>query len=349
LSSGAELPSWLTFENSNLTFWGTPLNVDVGVVTVRVNATDDSGAFVTDDFTVTITNLNDAPVVANPLANQTATEDSAFSFTVPNNTFDDVDANESLSLTASLDNGSPLPNWLEFNTTSHEFKGTPTAEATLKINVTATDSGNATVNATLNITVGAAQSGSSGGNNGGGGGGGASATQGSGTAESPIETTIESGTPTTFTANNVLVTLTTPEGTAPLTATFYELSDTKTSGFTVNGYGFDLDIEGLEAGAEAFVALVIPTDQAPEGESFELLHMGPGGIELVEATFEVTTEGIIVTFDAGQLDSFSPFMVTAATPATFDAVNEEHDTPFMSLIFLLSALAACVAFVRRQH
>ncbi|HUQ37944.1 MAG TPA: cadherin domain-containing protein, partial [Aestuariivirga sp.] len=45
------------------TFSGTPLNDDVGSLSIRVTATDTSGASASQDFSVSVANVNDAPVV----------------------------------------------------------------------------------------------------------------------------------------------------------------------------------------------------------------------------------------------------------------------------------------------
>ncbi len=51
--------------------------------------------------TITVNPANDAPTVANPIADQNATEDSAFSFQFASNTFADVDVGDTLTYTAS--------------------------------------------------------------------------------------------------------------------------------------------------------------------------------------------------------------------------------------------------------
>ena len=58
------LPAWLTFDAATRTFSGTPANGDVGSVTITVTATDAGGLSVSDSFVLTVTNLNDAPVLA---------------------------------------------------------------------------------------------------------------------------------------------------------------------------------------------------------------------------------------------------------------------------------------------
>ncbi|MEH2081064.1 MAG: putative Ig domain-containing protein [Nostoc sp.] len=87
---------------------------------------------------INITAVNDDPVVANPIADQTATVDTAFNFDLPANTFNDVDGGN-LTYTATLQNGDSLPGWLTFNGTT--FNGTPTTNnvGSLNIKVIASD------------------------------------------------------------------------------------------------------------------------------------------------------------------------------------------------------------------
>ena len=144
------LPGWLTFNAGTRTFSGTPANSDVGVVTVTVRATDTGGAWVGDQFDITVANVNDAPTVANAIPDQSATEDAAFSFTFAANTFSDVDAGDSLTYTAS-----GLPGWLTFNAGTRTFSGTPANSdvGVVTVTVRATDTGGAWVEDQFDITV----------------------------------------------------------------------------------------------------------------------------------------------------------------------------------------------------
>ncbi|WOO40240.1 tandem-95 repeat protein [Rubellicoccus peritrichatus] len=54
------LPAWLSFDS--VTLAGTPTNAEVGVHTVVLTATDLAGDFVTQSFTISVNNVNDAPV-----------------------------------------------------------------------------------------------------------------------------------------------------------------------------------------------------------------------------------------------------------------------------------------------
>jgi Ca2+-binding RTX toxin-like protein len=122
-TDGAALPAWLTFDSSTRTFSGTPAQGDVGSVEVRITATDAQGLSAGDSFTLSVENTNDAPTVAQPIADQAATEDQAFQFTIPSGTFADVDAVDTLTLSASLADGSALPSWLALN--GSLLSGTP--------------------------------------------------------------------------------------------------------------------------------------------------------------------------------------------------------------------------------
>ena len=66
------------------------------------------------------------PTVANAIDDQSATEDTAFSFQVPENAFADVDAGDTLTDGATLSGGSLLPSWLSFDSATRAFSGNPT-------------------------------------------------------------------------------------------------------------------------------------------------------------------------------------------------------------------------------
>ncbi|RRV10121.1 mannuronan epimerase [Pseudomonas sp. v388] len=98
--------------------------------------------------------VNQAPVVANPLLDQNATENTPFSYVVPGTSFTDPD-NDTLSYTASLADGSALPDWLTFDAATRTFSGTPSdsASGTYAIRITATDASNASVSDNFTLAV----------------------------------------------------------------------------------------------------------------------------------------------------------------------------------------------------
>ncbi len=154
-ADGSALPGWLSFNPSTRTFSGTPGNGDVGNLTIRVTATDSGNASVSTTFGLTVTNVNDAPVVSGSLNAQTATQNGGFSFTVPAGIFTDPDTGDTLTLSAAQADGSALPGWLAFNPSTRTFSGTPgnSDVGNLTIRVTATDSGNASVSTTFGLAV----------------------------------------------------------------------------------------------------------------------------------------------------------------------------------------------------
>ena len=155
LADGTALPTWLTFDATTATFSGTPDDAQVGTLDLRVTATDRGNLSVSDVLTLTVTNVNEAPTVAIPLANQTAVEDTAFTFTVPGLTFADVDSGDVLTYSATLAGGAPLPSWLSFDPITHTFSGTPgnINVGTLALTVMATDAGNLSVSTGFTLAI----------------------------------------------------------------------------------------------------------------------------------------------------------------------------------------------------
>lgn len=94
--------------------------------------------------------VNQAPVLANPIADQTAIVGAPFSFTLPANTFTDLDGDSLTFIVASA-----LPDWLTFNTETRTFSGTPDAGdlGSSEVSMEVTDPKNASVTDTFQITV----------------------------------------------------------------------------------------------------------------------------------------------------------------------------------------------------
>ena len=111
-----------------------------GVYVVKVKATDAAGNAATKDVSVTLTNVNEAPTVANAIGQQSFVVGGAVdSFVVPANTFADVDAATTLSYSATLADGTALPAWLSFTPATRTFSGNPTASGSITVRVTASD------------------------------------------------------------------------------------------------------------------------------------------------------------------------------------------------------------------
>ncbi|WP_103123724.1 Calx-beta domain-containing protein, partial [Nostoc cycadae] len=129
-----------------------PLYLPSGSVKLTHTVTLTAGQVATDiDFGNQL--LNNAPILENAIADQTIGAKSPFSFTLPANTFTDIDAGDNLTYTATLADDSPLPSWLTFN--SNTFSGTPTLTdvGILSIKVIATDSQGAIASDIFTINI----------------------------------------------------------------------------------------------------------------------------------------------------------------------------------------------------
>jgi Ca2+-binding RTX toxin-like protein len=155
LADGSALPTWISFDVATQTFSGIPDNAQVGNFSIKLTATDQSGASASTPFALNVANVNDAPVVSMALANQATLEDVPISYAVPTGTFSDIDAGDSLTLSASLADGSALPSWLSFNATTRTLSGTPgnSHVGTVAIKLTATDQAGALASTNVNLTV----------------------------------------------------------------------------------------------------------------------------------------------------------------------------------------------------
>ncbi len=141
LADGSPLPAWLTFNPASRTFSGTPTNAHVGTIALRVVATDPSGAQGEGTFTLTVLNVNDAPVLQKPISDQTGVTGKGFSLVLDADTFVDVDAGDVLTYSAGLSNGNPLPAWLTFDPVTRTFSGMPAGKnvGSYRVVVRATD------------------------------------------------------------------------------------------------------------------------------------------------------------------------------------------------------------------
>ncbi len=106
---------------------------------------------ITRSLTVTVNGVDDPPVVDQGISNQTVDEDNPWTFAVPADAFSDVDT-ASLSLSATLADGSDLPAWLSFDGTT--FTGTPPQDfnGDIGLKVTASD-GTASADTEFTLTV----------------------------------------------------------------------------------------------------------------------------------------------------------------------------------------------------
>lgn len=154
--AGAALPNWLSYDADTLTISGTPLNDDVGNISLKVTATDVVGASANQTFGLSISNTNDAPVLVGSIANQLAVDDEMFSLVIPTSLFLDVDQGDQLSYTLKQADGTTLPSWLSFDATTRLLSGTPYGAKignNFSLMVTATDLAGTSADAAFSLTV----------------------------------------------------------------------------------------------------------------------------------------------------------------------------------------------------
>ncbi|MBW4680306.1 MAG: tandem-95 repeat protein [Microcoleus vaginatus WJT46-NPBG5] len=141
-------------ELNNLSF--TPNANFNGAVTFNWNGSDGTAYAATGStVSLTVNAVNDPPTLSAAISDQLAVQNTAFNFTVAENTFTDVDG-DTLTYSASLENGGALPSWLSFNPTTRTFSGTPNPDdlGAVNVKVTASD-GVATTSDVLTLTVNA--------------------------------------------------------------------------------------------------------------------------------------------------------------------------------------------------
>jgi len=96
---------------------------------------------------------NRAPVLATPLVDQAVAQGASFSYVVPGAAFTDLDTGDTLTYSATLADGSPLPAWLSFDAATRTFGGTASAADVIGVMVTARDGGDRSVSDVFNLTV----------------------------------------------------------------------------------------------------------------------------------------------------------------------------------------------------
>jgi Ca2+-binding RTX toxin-like protein/subtilisin-like proprotein convertase family protein len=119
---------------------------------ISYTISDNNGGLVTKELTVTVNAVDDAPIVASAVQNQAIQSGKAFTYQLPNNLFSDVDG-DSLTINATLADGSPLPSWLSFD--GSKFSGTPNVSTATNfaIKLMATDPSGASVSSNFGINI----------------------------------------------------------------------------------------------------------------------------------------------------------------------------------------------------
>ncbi|AZZ95473.1 hypothetical protein EUZ85_15420 [Hahella sp. KA22] len=96
---------------------------------------------------------NHAPTLSAALIDVETKVGEELNFGVPAGSFTDVDEGDVLSYSATLADGTPLPEWLSFDAATQTFSGEPSSASDLEIRVTATDSAGAMAEDAFALTV----------------------------------------------------------------------------------------------------------------------------------------------------------------------------------------------------
>ncbi|AVS93005.1 hemolysin-type calcium-binding protein [Paracidovorax avenae] len=150
--SYGEWPAWLTFDAATRTFSGTAPAADGGNgVRFIVRATDTAGGWNATEFSFFV---NRAPESRKTIAAQSFKQGSAWSYTVPADTFVDDDKWDMLTYSATLSNGATLPSWLTFDVRTQSFKaGSNAPVGSYEIAIMAKDFFGESVSQRFSITV----------------------------------------------------------------------------------------------------------------------------------------------------------------------------------------------------
>lgn len=144
--------------NSGLAAWGPYVSPDNKYLFYTTGTNPNySDTYI---YWVRIDNIRDSlkltnyvPYVKNQIPNITDTNGTQFTYTFPDSTFVDDDGNNTLSYSAVLSNGNPLPQWLNFDSTTRTFSGIISSSTSLTIKITATDTANAFAYCYFNLNV----------------------------------------------------------------------------------------------------------------------------------------------------------------------------------------------------
>lgn len=129
----------------------TPEGFD-GIVSFTYTVSDGHGGELLASVEIQII-PNHAPVAAGTLASESVVEGTPWSYTLAADFFTDFDLN-SLTLTTALQDGSPLPAWLAFDSATRTLSGTPPAEFTGVVNLAISASDDLSLtSAPLQLTV----------------------------------------------------------------------------------------------------------------------------------------------------------------------------------------------------
>ena len=150
----AVTPGSTTLTQGEVLTWTPSANSNGTLAAFQVRALDASlASAVAAQVSVSVAAVNDAPVVATPLADSSVALGSSLNFSFGSTAFTDVET-ANLTYTATRADGSALPAWLSFSAGTRTFSGTPASGdiGTLSIKISASD-GNLSASDTFDVVV----------------------------------------------------------------------------------------------------------------------------------------------------------------------------------------------------
>jgi hypothetical protein len=93
------------------------------------------------------------PYLKNQIKDQAAKAGHYFTYTIPENTFIDDDGNNTLTYSAALSDGNPLPSWLNFDAKAKKFSGKPSNEENVEIKISVMDPEKASISDVFKLKI----------------------------------------------------------------------------------------------------------------------------------------------------------------------------------------------------
>lgn len=106
-----------------------------------------------DNIIDSLKHSNLSPYITSLIETQTAVIGQPFRFTVPENIIIDEDRDDTLTYSAQMMNGDPIPAWIVFDPLTKTFSGTPLNAGEVTVFVVVTDRENAIAHCPVKITV----------------------------------------------------------------------------------------------------------------------------------------------------------------------------------------------------
>ncbi len=145
--------SELNLNNIFVAFLDNILGTEVEMQPASVHNFTATAAGVNSSQLELIFERNVAPTRQTDIADQVTFTDSPYQFAISSDNFADANRFDKITLSATLDDGSPLPTWLSYDAQTQTLSGITSSEQILYIRITATDRFGLTATSTYKLQV----------------------------------------------------------------------------------------------------------------------------------------------------------------------------------------------------